>query len=320
MIHKHISCPPYYVAPRPKIHISHKQSWYASPTNQIPVHLSLLQQSIDLESVFDAASLNDNDTIYTLLDASTNPDIAEMLNVEWFKGILQSVESSPTARQEIKKGARRLTARLRDWQLFEDALANPEGNFADACRFLKEIGTEEKSFGIWLSCMTMHEDLWTSIRDGPLRDDGPFTSLLDPPLTGISHGDFLGFVKAYIGVASVLAVYGWSDSLPNDHCRERTLGVLRLWQDIPGYREVLLSRRLSRCVLTITSDCQSSTLTPPNDLPAGKHDHRQRPTRSIGHSCGKYHIEPRQRASMLSQLGLCQVLAVLAAILLDIYQ
>lgn len=198
--------------------------------------------------MFDTSILNDDDTIYTLLDASTNPDISELLDVEWFKDMLRSVELSPTAQREIKKGARRLTARLRDWQVFEEALSNPNGNFADACRFLKGIGTEEKSFGIWLSCMIMHEDLWASVRDGPPRGDGPLVSFLDPPLTAISHGDFLGFLRAYIGVASVLAVYAFSDSLPNDHCRERTLGVLRLWQDVPGYREVLSSLAFRGCI------------------------------------------------------------------------
>ncbi|KAG8218983.1 hypothetical protein J3R82DRAFT_4726 [Butyriboletus roseoflavus] len=206
--------------------------------SQNPHFAQALMQSIDLENVFDVSNLNDDDTIYTLLDASTNPDISELLNVDWFKDTLRSVESLPTARREVKKGAQRLTARVRHWQIFEDALSNPEGNFVDACRFLKDVGSEEKSFGIWLSCMTMHEDLWASLLDGPTHGDGPLASFLDPPSTAISHGDFLGFVKAYIGVASVLAVYAWSDSLPNDHCRERTLGVLRSWQDVPGYREV----------------------------------------------------------------------------------
>ena len=212
--------------------------------------------------MFDVTNLIDDDTIYTLLDASTNPDISELLNVDWFKDVLGSVESSPTARREVKKGARRLTARLRDWQIFEDALSNPEGDFADACRFLKEVGTEEKSFGIWLSCMTMHGDLWAHVRDGPPRSDTPFASLLDPPLTAISHGDFLGFVKAYIGVASVLAVYAWSDSLPNDNCRERTLGVVKLWQDAPGYREVHYSlAKFPRGYLIIASQIVNHLLS-----------------------------------------------------------
>ena len=102
--------------------------------------------------MLDASNLNDEDTIYTLLDACTNPDISELLDVDWFKDMLRSVESLPTARREVKRGARRLTARLRDWQLLEEALSNPDANFTDACRFLREIGTEEKSFGIWLNC------------------------------------------------------------------------------------------------------------------------------------------------------------------------
>lgn len=200
--------------------------------------------------MFDVSNLNDEDTIYTLLDASTNPRISELLNAELFRDVLRSVESLPTARREVKKGARRVMARLRDCQVFEDALSNPEGNFADATRFLKEVGTEEKSFGIWLSCMTLHGNLWASVQDGPPCSDTTFESLLDPSSTVISHGNFLGFVRAYIGVASVLAVYAWSDSLPNDHCRERTLGVLRLWQDVPGYREVHSLANLEKCVLS----------------------------------------------------------------------
>ena len=99
----------------------------------------------------------------------------------------------------------------------------------------------------------MHQDLWASMQDGLPRGDGPLASFLDPPSTAISHGDFLGFVKAYIGVASVLAVYAWSDSLPNDHCRERTLGVLRSWQDIPGYREVHSLAKFPGAYLIIAS-------------------------------------------------------------------
>ncbi|KAG9317796.1 hypothetical protein JVU11DRAFT_2019 [Chiua virens] len=230
--------------------------------SQKPHFSQTLMQSIGLENVFDITNLNDDDTIYTLLDASTNPDISEMLNVDWFKEMLQSVESAPTTRREVKKGARRLQARLRDWQVFEDALSNPAGNFAESCRFLKEVGTEEKSFGIWLNCMTMHGDLWARLREGPPRSDSPFASLLDPPLTAISHGDFLAFVKVYVGVASVLAVYAWSDSLPNDHCRERVLGALRLWQDVPGYREIVNHLLLLR-QMTFRLECMTTDNDPP---------------------------------------------------------
>ena len=60
----------------------------------------------------------------------------------------------------------------------------------------------------------------------------------DSDTLDVSHDEFISFLRAFIGIGSVLAVYAWSDSLPNDRCRERVLGVVRLWQGVRGYREV----------------------------------------------------------------------------------
>jgi hypothetical protein len=68
----------------------------------------------------------------------------------------------------------------------------------------------------------------------------PSTSL--PPLwsgaTSVSHDDFIAFCRAFIGVAATIAVYAWSDSVPVEICRERTLAILRFWQNVDGYRDV----------------------------------------------------------------------------------
>jgi hypothetical protein len=37
----------------------------------------------------------------------------------------------------------------------------------------------------------------------------------------------------------VLAAYAWADSVPNELCRSRAFGIMRLWQSTPRYREVL---------------------------------------------------------------------------------
>ncbi|KAI6100173.1 hypothetical protein F5141DRAFT_1218738 [Pisolithus sp. B1] len=221
----------------------------------------MLVQTIDLERLFDTFSL-DEDTVFALLDASTNPDIAQLLDNDWFRSALDSVHSLPATEPEVKRGIRRLTSRLRDWQLFEDTLSNPSGNFVTAARFLKDIGSEEKSFGIWLSCMTTYEDLVASLQGGPTLDGGVPGALWDSESTDVSHGDYIGFVKAFIGVACVLAVYAWSDSLPNVNCRERTLGVLRLWQDVPGYREIVNHLLLLR-QMTFRLECMTMDNDPP---------------------------------------------------------
>ena len=56
--------------------------------------------------------------------------------------------------------------------------------------------------------------------------------IMDAASTDVLHANFLTSVKVYIGVACVLAVHACLIVLPNDHYRERTLGVLRLWQDV----------------------------------------------------------------------------------------
>ncbi|KAI6034597.1 hypothetical protein BKA83DRAFT_4192223 [Pisolithus microcarpus] len=221
----------------------------------------MLVQTVDLERVFDTSSL-DEDTVFALLDASTNPDIARLLDNDWFRCASDSVHSLPATEPEVKRGIRRLTSRLRDWQLFEDTLSNPSGDFVAAARFLRDIGSEEKSFGIWLSCMTTYEDLVASLQDGPTLDRSVPGALWDSESTDASHGDYIGFVKAFVGIACVLAVYAWSDSLPSVNCRERTLGVLRLWQDVPGYREIVNHLLLLR-QMTFRLECMTMDNDPP---------------------------------------------------------
>ena len=175
------------------------------------------------------------------MDASANPDISRLLNAPWFLNVLRAVRALSTATPEMKKACRRLSERVESWTVLENALSGvPDADYTRAAVFLKDIGKEEKSFGVWLSCIITHEDLLAKVRDAPTYEGVYPLDLMSGSnfSEDITHLEFMAFVRAYVGVASVLAVYAWSDSLPNLHCRERTLGVLRLWQEVPGYRAV----------------------------------------------------------------------------------
>jgi hypothetical protein len=236
-----------------------------------------MQQKVDLEQVFEAHM--DNPTLHRLLDASTNACIARYLSVPWFLNVISKTETAPAVDRRTRAAARKLAARLQQWQILEDALSNTQADFHAAAGLMKDISTSEQSFGIWLECMITHPDLLTKLAENPVL---PIANSRPPVLLGsdssvVSHDKFVAFVRAYIGVASVLAVYAWADSLPNDRCRERTLGVLRLWQGVDGYREVRLimfdTENLS--LTALLADCESSHASPPNDLPPGVHDDRQ---------------------------------------------
>lgn len=199
---------------------------------------------MDLASIFDAQNL-DELAVLRLLYAATNVDIARHLNNESFLRILRTIQDSASVDKQTQVAVRRLSARIRGWHSFEDALSNTQGDFSESIRMLKDIGTEELSLGAWLESMIIHDDIVTKLAENPVLPipQSPSPFLLRNSFISVSHGDFINFLRAYIGVSSVLAVWGWADSVGNEVCRERTLSVLRLWQGVDGYREVLRSPR-----------------------------------------------------------------------------
>ncbi|KAJ6515411.1 hypothetical protein C8R45DRAFT_208402 [Mycena sanguinolenta] len=227
---------------------------------QHPDMARTLLQQVDLAAVFDARTM-DNSTLQRLLEAVSNADIARHFSGSWFLDELDKLQASPTVEKYEKEVARRLGVRIRRWQDFEDALSNPGGNFQEAAQVLDDVGQDEQSIGIWLETMLNHPNLVAKLATNPVSGD-PRTHL--PQLfrrvlpAGITHDDLIAFIRGFIGVASVLAVWAWTDSLGNDDCRAQTLAIVRLWQNVDGYREIvnhlLLLRQLTRRLEWITTD------------------------------------------------------------------
>ncbi|KAH7923670.1 hypothetical protein BV22DRAFT_1015011 [Leucogyrophana mollusca] len=229
--------------------------------SQHPEFAQALMRTLDMEQIFDASNMDDI-TILNLLDAAANADISRHLNNEWFLGLLNSIQANATGDSEVKVASRRLLSRIREWKNFQDVLANDASNYDEAAQFMKDIGSEEQSFGIWLESMITHSDLTSKLCDIPTGALPCPPPLLDLSSSAVSHADFISFVRAFIGVSSVLAVYAWSDSLPNDQCRKQTLAVLRLWQEIPGYREIVNHLLLLR-QMTFRLECMTADNDPP---------------------------------------------------------
>ncbi|KAJ7682303.1 hypothetical protein DFH06DRAFT_971102 [Mycena polygramma] len=199
------------------------------------------KQQVELEAVFDAQTMGDEATLVRLLDAVANADIARHLNSGWFLAELDKIHARPTVTADAKLVARRLSARIRRWEAFEDALSNPGGDVQEAARMLEDVGLEEQSIGIWLETMLNYPNLAAKLAANPVS-----TAPLAPPLRGTTHDNLIAFTRAYVGVASVLAVWGWTDSLGNDDCRAQTLAII--------VNHLLLLRQLTRRLEWITTD------------------------------------------------------------------
>ena len=206
-----------------------------------------------------------------LAQAATNVDVAHHLDSGKFLDMVQDVRNIHVGDPDTSSDATKLLDRIQGWHALSDALVNPDGDFAAAATLLKDIGTHELAFGIWLESMIAHPDVFEQINHEIAVPLSHPPSLLQDPPAPTNHQDFLAFVKAYVSVALCIAVYAWSDSLPNARCRERVLGILRLWQAVDGYREVREGQEYVSMSTHPLLDCEPLLAYPSNDVPIGVH-------------------------------------------------
>jgi hypothetical protein len=198
------------------------------------------QQHIDLLEIFNEQTL-DETTVLCLAEAAASVEISRyFLDDSLFMQSLESLITSAKTPKIVENALRKLTDRIYGWRTFEDALQNPEGDFVGSSAFLKDISSEEFALGCWLECMLGREELSHKLANNPVPSDPHpvLRSLFQETMTSISHEEFVMFVRAFLGVTTVLSMLAWSDSLGNDLCCERTLNILVVWQSVNGYREV----------------------------------------------------------------------------------
>ena len=171
----------------------------------------------------------EEDTLEHLLVAAANPDIAKKLSATDLLKELELLGRSPGLDPHVKHAAQRVIDRLRGWDQLLAAIWEPNASFAPARAVLRDLGGDEPSFGVVLHAFVTHPDL----------------------VARISETEELVELRAWVGVACVLAAYAWADSVPNELCRSRAFGVMRVWQSAPHYREVRLAIHLiNHLVLT----------------------------------------------------------------------
>ncbi|KAH9833677.1 uncharacterized protein C8Q71DRAFT_712127 [Rhodofomes roseus] len=212
----------------------------SNAASQHPNMAKSLLDKLDVPAIFDSNNM-DESILIRLRDAATNADIARHLNSDYFLQTLHTITKDANADPETQSAATKLIARIQGWAVLEDTLSNTQGDFVTAATLLKENGTEEAALGVWLESMITHEDIAATLREIPLM---PIPLPHPPYLFGslkssISHDEFVAFLRAVIGVAAVLAVYAFADAWPHTLCRERALAIIRLWQGVNGYREIV---------------------------------------------------------------------------------
>ncbi|KAF7332461.1 hypothetical protein MKEN_00128100 [Mycena kentingensis (nom. inval.)] len=200
--------------------------------SQQPEFVHALLEQVNPRSVLDAQSIKDTDTLLYLFEATANPDIARHFRCPEFLDVLDKLQANLTIEKRMKDIADQIARRVEGWRVFEDALGNPAGDVDAAAKFVADIGLDEQSMGIWLLTMVERlSDIPAESQPLPgnfLRRRGPRT-----------HAELVVFTRAYIGVGYILAVLSWMDSIGDEPALSTALTLVRLWQTIHGYREIV---------------------------------------------------------------------------------
>lgn len=221
---------------------------------------------MDIATIFDEHNL-DESTLLCLFDAAANVEIARHFSENTkFKETLRRLEIADPTDPKRQMALQRLNTRMEGWNAFENALDGGTPDYSRIHAFLLDISSEEFSVGCWLESVLNLDHFSTILGTAetmPSTEAPPLVLQGEAPAT---YADFLGFTRAMACVACVCAVLAWADSDEKDECRERALGILVLWQNMDGYREVChLFHSYHEDLNGFQSACKSSFASTAND-------------------------------------------------------
>lgn len=247
----------------------------------------MIKRQLDIAAIFDADNM-DEATILCLFDAAANVEIARHFATnEAFQQILLDLETACRTDPIRKVALDRLTARVEGWKAFEDAFTNAKPDYDKIIAFVLDLTSEEFSLGCWLECILNLDIFSKALRDDAITpiDTGRHPVRLLQGERPSNYADFVGFVRALVGVSCVLAVVAWADSTGRDVCRERALATLVLWQGINGYREVSAMTYIWMRVLTRVLDSQQGPSIATVNASVRLDQQRERSSSQILRSC-----------------------------------
>lgn len=197
-----------------------------------------------MDAIFDATTVDREETIHWILDACTNRDIAaHILDDPALIELFESLVLNEKVAMDTRATAKRIVERVNGWKSFQRCLSNDQqqrdyGSYAGTVQFLTDILSEENSAGIWLSCMILNTDLFDTLLGADAATTSTPFRVFGSDFWQLDHKSFLTFMRALVGVMGVLTAWAWADSLPYDACRERALAIVHVWQTADGYDNV----------------------------------------------------------------------------------
>lgn len=188
--------------------------------------------------------LLDKHILERLHDAAANPIIARALGSTSVLDTLQSFCNALAHSRLAKQAAVALQQRVLGWERFEKSLSSPVPDLVNLALWIKELACEDMSFGVFLLSILENEPLFLKFNRLPVLKPPASPTALWNSTSLASFSEFVAFLRAFMGLAHMMVVMCWADNVADRLNAERIFAMLRLWQEVEGYREVFYSKAL----------------------------------------------------------------------------
>ncbi|KAF8492904.1 hypothetical protein JB92DRAFT_3236124 [Gautieria morchelliformis] len=195
-------------------------------------------ESLDLSDVFEMHLL-DKHILERLHDAAANPTIAHALGSTPVLATLQSFQNAHAPSRPAKLAAAALQQRVLGWGRFEKALSSPQPDLVTVAQWIKELASEDMTFGVFLVSMLENDASLLKVSQLPIQEPPVRPTALWSSTSLASFYEFVAFLRAFLGIAHMMAVMCWANHVADTSSTERILAMLRLWQEVEGYREIV---------------------------------------------------------------------------------
>jgi hypothetical protein len=180
--------------------------------------------------------------IEKMIVCAANPSFANHLLKPTVMDRLKSLQIGADSRQETLLSS--LISRVEGWKIFEQGLEKEEIQFSRVTSWIHSILGDEESFAMFIQGLAAYQPISRSLEAVPTS--GSVKPLFSHCPAHVSIADRRSFVRAVMGVSSILPIFCWANSEGKHHCLQRVIHAFLIWQMEPGYAEVGYSIFLKR--------------------------------------------------------------------------
>ncbi|KAG8834059.1 hypothetical protein FRC17_009622 [Serendipita sp. 399] len=198
----------------------------------------------------------DGDLVEKLIICAANPSLCDHLRKPSILDAIISMKEDKSLNAGFLLDS--LVGRIQGWIMLKEALETEDTDFASLIPWICDMLGDEESFAMFIQGLAAYEPIWSLLKTAPAS--GKVYPLLSESATRASLVDRKAFMRGLVGLGCVLPIFCWANSEGNHRTLQRVIHAFSIWQDHPGYSDIL-NRMLSlkQCIWRLSMTVKDYT-------------------------------------------------------------